>query len=284
MQIKLSDNLQFDESAQIDGYNYENFDSYQGTVKVWLKPFWDGTDTNTHEILTNDNTNYTKIYYSAGNLYLDSYDGTTTHRVYQDVSDWTAGTWYHVVGAWSNENAVNIDSTGYLVNIYVNGSDSGNTYSSATYGTNFWTAFTPGTIYVGENSSAANQFDGLLSGLIIENYPWSEDDASTDYNSGTGTAVSISQNALFYLPANSADADGIVRYHLKNYREVTAGEYGLVGGWNFEEATGSDVADVTGDYDGTLNQTDHWSTTGKYGGTYDFDGTDDYVDLGDVEF
>jgi len=53
------------------------------------------------------------------------------------------------------------------------------------------------------------------------------------------------------------------------------------GVYHFGEGSGAMVEDSTANgNDGTLSQTDHWVTTGKMANAYDFDGVDDYVDLG----
>src|SRR3989338_10278943 len=55
---------------------------------------------------------------------------------------------------------------------------------------------------------------------------------------------------------------------------------GQVAAYNFDEASGSTLADSSGNNNtGTLINGPTW-TTGKIGGALNFDGVDDYVDLG----
>ena len=56
----------------------------------------------------------------------------------------------------------------------------------------------------------------------------------------------------------------------------------FVGIYHFNETTGTDVHDSSGnDYDGTLEQSDHWTSSGIVNYAYDFDGTDDGVIISD---
>jgi len=56
---------------------------------------------------------------------------------------------------------------------------------------------------------------------------------------------------------------------------------GMVSYWNFDDASGNTASDSVGDNDGTLRNDPVW-TTGQVNGTLDFDGVNDYVDVGDV--
>ncbi|MDD5431035.1 MAG: LamG domain-containing protein, partial [Candidatus Pacebacteria bacterium] len=66
---------------------------------------------------------------------------------------------------------------------------------------------------------------------------------------------------------------------------VNYGDTSLVGYWKFDEGTGTSAYDASGNgYTGTL--TNHATyTAGKVGGyAVTLDGTDDYVDLGDIDY
>jgi len=291
--IAGSDDLQFSRGAQVDGNIYEYFSSYQGTIKSWVRSGFDGSDSTTNYIFQNGSTGYIKLYSSSGTLYFDiaTTTGATVSRVSNDISDWTAGEWHHIAAVWSNENTVSTSSTQYLMELYVDSAITGNTYTNATFNTNFWAGFAPGTSYIGEDSDSANQWDGLIGGFVLENRAWSGNEVSDDYNSGTGVVTAVNQNTMLHTPVDSSDIDGSVNYHLKNYRQVTAGESGLVAGYNFEEdPDGEDVTvtDVTGTNDGLTKTGDaSWVSgdrvTGINGYGYSFNGgTDDrYVEVAD---
>ncbi len=58
----------------------------------------------------------------------------------------------------------------------------------------------------------------------------------------------------------------------------------LLGNWEFEDGSGSVASDSSGNGShGTVNGGAAWTTTGKVGGALDFDGVDDYVDIGDID-
>ena len=64
---------------------------------------------------------------------------------------------------------------------------------------------------------------------------------------------------------------------------IIVGESSLIGYWKFNEGSGTTVEDSSGNgNDGTINGDATW-TTGKNGGGLDFDGLDDYVDVGDID-
>ncbi len=51
--------------------------------------------------------------------------------------------------------------------------------------------------------------------------------------------------------------------------------------WHFSEGSGTNVYDSSGNgNNGTLAYSDHWTTSGKFGTAYDFDGTNDYINCG----
>ncbi len=51
--------------------------------------------------------------------------------------------------------------------------------------------------------------------------------------------------------------------------------------WNFDEGSGNILSDIIGKNDGTIHGAT-W-TSGKVGGALEFDGTDDYADMGDLD-
>lgn len=70
-------------------------------------------------------------------------------------------------------------------------------------------------------------------------------------------------------------------------REIDPGESGIVGLWHFNNNStfgdeGTNAYDYSGhNNNGTIFGSPTWDPTGKFRGTYDFDGIDDYVSLGD---
>ncbi|MFC1612803.1 LamG-like jellyroll fold domain-containing protein [Patescibacteria group bacterium] len=282
-----SDDLQFSRGDQLDGNIYEYISPYQGTIKTWVRSGFDGSDSTTNYIFQNGSTSYIKLYSSSGTLYFDiaTTTGAVISRVSNDISGWTAGEWHHIAAVWSNENTVSTSSTQYLMELYVDTAIAGNTYTNATFNTNFWASFAPGTSFIGEDSDSANQWDGLIGGFVLENRAWSGNEVSDDYNSGTGTAVAVNQSTIMSLPFDSADLDGLVTWATStqnvvadwNMEDGDAGEWtdtlnasssaesgivtaedGLVGGWNFED----DLTDDSGNSKTGVSHTDPDCPTG----------------------
>ena len=106
------------------------------------------------------------------------------------------------------------------------------------------TASTPGAITIGDYSAGGYKLNGKIDDLRIYNRALSPKEVSDLYN---------------YAP-------------------------GPVGYWNMDDATGTTAKDLSGNgNNGTLGDSSYrpnWSQ-GKYGGGLSFDGTDDYVNVGD---
>jgi tripartite motif-containing protein 71 len=88
-----------------------NLDSWQGTIEFWIKPNWDGDDTGFYELFQirddfYDYSNHTMWLGKDPGGNLGSWGG-----IYENVSDLSAGEWYHIAVAWE----------GPEVTLYING-------------------------------------------------------------------------------------------------------------------------------------------------------------------
>ncbi len=184
--ITQSDNLQYSRGSQAtaDGTNvaYENFDPNQGTLEFWVKPNWNGNDGVVHYIygIQYDGSNNVLLYKHANDRLYFMHNGSSHYSDFS-ISDWTAGTWYHVIGVWDSKNYVT--GTSYLA-LYVNGTllDSETTALASTSGV-------ASSMFLGQTVSNTNRFNGAIAGRIL-NRPLSSTEVTALYNSGAGSTDS----------------------------------------------------------------------------------------------
>ena len=90
------------------------------------------------------------------------------------------------------------------------------------------------------------------------------------------TNVSILRNVIFLLAISCMAIAGASPL----FADITY-EDSLVGYWNFNEGAGTLAEDSTGTNNGTLINTPTWTSSGKFGGALNFDGTGEYVNIND---
>ena len=181
----------------------------------------------------------------------------------QNPSPISLNVWYHVVGVYNGSDII----------LYVNGTE----VDSASAGTSLDSVSAPITIGALGNLPDSNtvfEMDGSIDDVKIYNYALTEDEVREEYNGGallklgsTGTDSSgnpdDSQNREYCIPGDTSTCNP------------------PVGRWDFNEGTGTTVNDISGNNNtGTWNGTgSHW-TQGKIGKGGNFNGSDDYVDVG----
>ncbi len=192
-------------------------------------------------------SNQVRMYYSASeNSGFKALNGTTD--------------WHHTVGVWDQEN-----SKFYW---YLDG--------KLIYEDTTLTDFTTATrdIFLGANSEGGglggNNFSGYIDDVKIYNYALTEDQVKAEYNA----------------PYGNPSFDGTsVRYGVGDTDELGFTMPDPIAHWNFDEGSGTSLQDVSGNGNtGTLTNMDastDW-VPGKYGKALDFDGSDDWVDLGSL--
>ena len=119
-----------------------------------------------------------------------------------------------------------------------------------------------------------NQTPDAPTGLLVEGY---------EIGNATNITDTTPEFSAIYNDTNDEGDQANKMCVLVQARPDSFLTDGLLGWWKFEEGTGTSVADSSGNGEtGTLSQSDHWTTDGYFDNAYDFDGADDWVDLGDL--
>jgi len=204
-------------------------------------------------------------------------------------------------GKWHYVSVVR-DTTSGMTTLYLDG----RSYSTVNLGI----AYQGSDVTVGKNADGTHVFNGSIDEVRIYNRALSADEIKQLYGEGKArldlndlrftSADGVTElpywlendsKAWVKIPTLSASADTNIYYYFGNpdasavsstvntfIREIS----GLAGSWNFDEGTGTTAYDASGNtYSGALINGPTW-VAGKSGSALSFDGSDDYIDAGDV--
>ncbi len=235
--------------------------SHSSSISVWFKSDKTSGGDTVARIITRDASDYFALVADQA--------GTNSNRLlfyYSDTenSGWQSidspTEWHHSVGVWDKENN---NFYWYL--------DGELIYEDTTL-TSFSTATRD--IFLGANSEGGglggNNFSGYIDEAKIYNYALSADQVKSEYNA----------------PYGSPSFDGTsVRYGVGDTDELGFTMPEPLAHWNFDDGSGTSAQDVSENGNtGTLTNMDastDW-VPGKYGKALDFDGSDDWVDVGNI--
>ena len=183
IQIVNRDNLYFDRGSVVDNQNYVNFNPYQGTVILWVKPYFDGDDEENHamfEEVGDSNNSIIIRKHNENNLAIDVKSAGVSKRVSIAVnsSNFGAGNWYFIAVRWDLNN--DFDGTNVLgIRLDTVDNESSNTLSTP--------AAVDATLQIGQDKSLDSSvvFDGLIHWQVFER-ALTDSEVSDLYNSGAG--------------------------------------------------------------------------------------------------
>lgn len=230
------------------------------TISAWVYANSDG-ENHVGQIFSKGVNTYLRVSGQSGlNLNLDaSADLTTTDATLSLSAPLKTATWNYV--------ALEYNASVSQITLYVNGRNMG----SSTNGFGSLAAETNNLVIGG---SAGAHFNGLLDEVKVFNYPLSDGEIKVDYNHAAGLQMGSGDNSASraYCPP------GNVEGNCANSQNPAP-----VAEWNFDEGNGTSVSDTSGNnYTGTWGGTGtHW-TTGHVGKAGKFNGSDDYVSMGDI--
>ena len=239
-------------------------------ISAWVKipdGSTGGASPNIQQIVSEDTTSGTSrnwILSWRGGGYEDFYfavfhsDGTST-STYSNVGDINDGNWHHVVGTWDGTTNAN------AFKIYV---DNVATSTTSTKTDIRATSNIPTTIGAIPNAFT-RAFDGNISNVQIWDTNLSSTEVETLYNNGSPL-----QN-LNDIPQNS---------NLQGWWKLDASDTydSSTGNWTIEDHAGSNDGTSSGMTQANLVQSDLSFTSGYSPYALDFDGSNDYIDCGNV--
>ncbi|MDP3723212.1 MAG: LamG-like jellyroll fold domain-containing protein [Candidatus Omnitrophota bacterium] len=191
--------------------------------------------------------------------------------------------WYHVAVTVSNATSTPPTVTFYIDGVKQTATPWGDGNAAISYGTDHNAARIGGSHTPGSPGYDTNYFNGLIDELAIYPKVLSVEEIAALYNGGTGITVG---GGTVYVPSGTFtsrifDTGGNTGFGTVAWTgTLLSADVGTVGSWHFDETTGTIAADKSGSSNtGTLTNGPTW-TTGKVGNALQFDGTNDYVDLG----
>ncbi|MBI2590422.1 MAG: hypothetical protein HYW33_00870 [Candidatus Blackburnbacteria bacterium] len=235
------------------------------TISAWVKP---GTSQGGYaDIWGNHQDGFKGMVLQQNssdlNSYYFSYGNGSAWIGNSNVFSLTASIWQHVT----------VVKTSTTCTIYVNAVQS-TSYSC----TSDVTPATTINFQIGQGYATGNSryFNGQIDEVKIYPYALTADEVKLDYNKGSSLVLGALGDNASYQP-NAANQE----YCIPGDAASCAAP---VGRWDFDENTGSTVNDKsgngnTGTWNGTLGN--QWKP-GKIGGSGNFNGSNNYVDVGDV--
>ncbi len=95
-----------------------NITDLEGSIELWIKPNWNGTDTTTRNILRYGATGGILLYKEGTNLKIslnrNSENGSNEIDAQSGIESWGVDEWHHIAATWS--------STGKFIRLYIDGS------------------------------------------------------------------------------------------------------------------------------------------------------------------
>lgn len=196
--ITREDNLQYSRGSKTQNNEsivYENVNSYQFGFEAWAKTNFASGDTNTHYVI---DTDFLKLYWDGANTqWKAEVNGTSITK----SDTFSSGDWIYLL--------VNCVSQSPTLDLEVDG-------SSASQVTSAQTVVTPNAnIFIGQDSSNANIFDGVILWKLENNT------FSSRYNSGSGHSdtVTVNPNTVGFGIYSDDDTDAVFQHR---GQEVTA--------------------------------------------------------------
>ncbi len=231
------------------------------SISAWVYPRSQGEGNAGFIVAKNSGTipTFGWIFQISGtNALTFTVDGSTDLVRTTNNNAVTTNTWNHVAVSWDGEI-----TTASSVRIYVNGTEA--TYATTTDGASR-VDDAPSDFFIGNNSTQARTFDGLIDDVKVYNYARTPAQILWDYNRGapfawykfdecTGTTV---YNSALNSNGEPAGLNGIIKIGAS--------------GTNTQAGTCASGNSGHAWYNGRI---------GKFNSSLDFDGTDDYVETTD---
>jgi len=189
--------------TSITKYNAtNNIHNHNGTLDLWVKPYWAGGDNNEYTFFT-DSEDVIQLNKSAGN---DLVFMVYTSTISCDISEWVEREQYLITATWNE---------GEEINLYTNGSNCAEAVVAPTT--------IPGLgsfIFIGSNAENKSQANATIDELRITGFPKSSDEISHYFSenrqfyqneiflNSTNTQIKRGDNITFELTPKSEEDAG----------------------------------------------------------------------------
>lgn len=243
--ITASDDLQISRgSAPLNpGVDYENLNGNQGTLEFWIRPNWNGDDDPQRyffDMVSGSNRIRVRKREAFNDLRFEINDKDgDNHDVSHDISDWDAGTWYHVVCTW--------DFNADAMALYTNGTVRDNT----GHGLSSDSLDAIGaTYYIGQDVTGSDQMNAAIK-YHIRNRPITVAEITALYAAGAGhldTTV-VGSDTVAYDDFTNQTAQIVFRHRGQSVTATTASQLTVaeaVGGRSWGNNDDVVVSDATG--------------------------------------
>ncbi|MEW6088100.1 MAG: cytochrome c3 family protein [bacterium] len=183
--------------ADYNGENEMNFSARRGTLAFWVKPYWNGNDSEDHTFFESnyDTNNYFRLQKTSANNLTFTIRGRAASPVavsysVNDTATLPAGIWSHIAASWED-----FDSSRSKMKLYLNGIQV-NSIDTATMMVYTDTAFYIGSLENGTQSVKAAMDEVWITDIMQDTSIISSIYATLS-NTGTGSTTSPTES---YLP------------------------------------------------------------------------------------
>jgi cysteine-rich repeat protein len=254
-------------------YSFDGNDDYirvSGTSLSFTTPFaveaWVNIDSSRqHTIVSKRNgilpkpTNYYMAVSPSGGSNVPVFQVAVGNTFYTAVGSpsISVGEWHHITGVYD----------GTSIHVYLDGALEDSVVLPGIPDTN------AAHVYIGSQAGKYDS-DGRIDEVAIYDRALDATEIQEHYANGLA-------NKGYCEAAVCADGDADRVCDDVDACNNPSAPSGMISYWGFEETSGTEAADSYDANPGTVNGAT-WTSSGQVGGALGFDGTDDYVDVGDI--
>ncbi len=154
-----------------------NIHNHNGTLDMWVKPYWNGNDGNEYTFFT-DNDSIIQLNKSSSNRLVFLVGDKSINDAGCSVSDWTNRAWHLITATWEQ---------GGKMYLYKDGASCGSADAPASI------SVLGDSIFIGSNAENSSQANATIDELRITGFPRSSDEINIYYSENR----SFFQNEVF---------------------------------------------------------------------------------------
>lgn len=269
-QGKFNKSINFTGGSKVVVTENNAFDPAEITLSAWIKP--DPVAQTGNFICKGDNSGYRiRVGSGGGTVFqVDFLDRGATNNISAPAT-FATNNWYHVAATGNSSG----------LKIYING------VLYASNSTAYGGPNTANDLIIGSTNGIGESFVGSIDEVKIYNFALTASEVKLEYNHGSSTVLGSFSDTSGLSGGSIASNSASATYCVPGSTDTCNLP---VGEWKFEEAYGQTANDTsekgnTGQLGSTggSDTTDPSWTTGKIGKALSFDGSNDYVTLGNPD-